>query len=149
VVQLVEALRCKLEVREFHFDGVTGISHSQGTKVLGPTQPLTEMSTRNISWGGGGGKGGRYVWLQPYHLRVPIFWKLWEPQPPESLCRPVQGLLHLYITCVCIYTYSVTPIIRKLVIRIGLALQVTKQFLTVIGRLLFVASILPLVVKYV
>jgi hypothetical protein len=28
--------------------------------ALGLTQPLTEMSTRNISWGGGGGgEGGR------------------------------------------------------------------------------------------
>jgi hypothetical protein len=25
------------------------------------TQPLTEMSTRNIPWGGGGGGGGRPV----------------------------------------------------------------------------------------
>jgi len=35
-------------------DGVTGIFHwhnpSGGTMVLGLTQPLTEMSTRNISW---------------------------------------------------------------------------------------------------
>jgi len=36
-------------------DGVTGIFHWQNpsgrTKALGLTQPLTEMSTRNISWG--------------------------------------------------------------------------------------------------
>jgi hypothetical protein len=36
-------------------DGVTGIFHwhnpSNCTMVLGSTQPLTEMSTRNISWG--------------------------------------------------------------------------------------------------
>jgi len=32
--------------------------------ALGLTSPLTEMSTRNISWGGGGGvKGGQYVGL--------------------------------------------------------------------------------------
>jgi hypothetical protein len=30
---------------------------------LGLTQPLTEMSTRNISWKGGGGKGCRGVGL--------------------------------------------------------------------------------------
>jgi hypothetical protein len=35
--------------------------------ALGSTQPLTEMSTRNISWGG---KRGR-CW-QPYHFQVPI-----------------------------------------------------------------------------
>jgi len=36
-------------------DGVTGIFHWQNpsgrTMALGLTQPLTEMSTRNISWG--------------------------------------------------------------------------------------------------
>ena len=36
-------------------DGVTGIFHlhnpSDRTMALGLTQPLTEMSTRNISWG--------------------------------------------------------------------------------------------------
>jgi hypothetical protein len=35
-------------------DGVTGIFHwrnpSGSTMTLGSTQPLTEMSTRNISW---------------------------------------------------------------------------------------------------
>jgi hypothetical protein len=40
-------------------DGVTGIFHRHNrfgrTMALGSTQPLTEMSTRNISWGGGGG----------------------------------------------------------------------------------------------
>jgi hypothetical protein len=36
-------------------DGVSGIFHSHNpvgrTMALGSTQPLTEMSTRNISWG--------------------------------------------------------------------------------------------------
>jgi hypothetical protein len=36
-------------------DGVNGIFHchkpSDRTMALGSTQPLTEMSTRNISWG--------------------------------------------------------------------------------------------------
>ena len=36
-------------------DGVT----SDRTMALGSTQPLTEMSTRSISWG----KGGRFVGL--------------------------------------------------------------------------------------
>jgi len=45
-------------------DGIGGIFHwnnsSGRTMALGLTQPLTEMSTRNISWGG---KGGRFVGL--------------------------------------------------------------------------------------
>jgi hypothetical protein len=42
------------------------------TLASGSTQPLTEMSTRNISWGGGGGKWGLCVWLTTCHLHVPI-----------------------------------------------------------------------------
>jgi hypothetical protein len=37
--------------------------------ALGSTQPLTEMSTENISWGVK--VAGAYGW-QPYHLHVPI-----------------------------------------------------------------------------
>jgi hypothetical protein len=37
--------------------------------ALGSTQPLTEMSTRNISWGVK--TAGASSW-QPYHLHVPI-----------------------------------------------------------------------------
>jgi hypothetical protein len=37
--------------------------------ALGSTQPLTEMSTRNISWGVNA--AGAWGW-QPYHLHVPI-----------------------------------------------------------------------------
>jgi hypothetical protein len=54
-------------------DGVSGFFHWHTPvgriMALGSTQPLTEMSTRNISWGG---KGGRCVWLRTYHLHVPI-----------------------------------------------------------------------------
>ena len=32
-------------------DGVIGIFHSDRTMALGLTHPLTEMSTRGISWG--------------------------------------------------------------------------------------------------
>jgi hypothetical protein len=52
VAQLIEALRYKPASIP---DGVIGIFHrhnpSGGTMVLGSTQSLTEMSTRNISWG--------------------------------------------------------------------------------------------------
>jgi hypothetical protein len=55
VAQLVEALRCELKVAGSIPDGVIGIFNSHNpsghTMALGLTQPLTEMSTRNISWG--------------------------------------------------------------------------------------------------
>jgi len=56
--------------------GVIGIFHRHNPSghivALGVTQPLTEMNTRNISWGVKtvGGQG----W-QPYHLNVPIVMK--------------------------------------------------------------------------
>jgi hypothetical protein len=40
--------------------------------TVGSTQTLTEMSTRNISWGD---KGGQGAGQQPYHLHVPIVLK--------------------------------------------------------------------------
>jgi hypothetical protein len=53
VAQLVEALRYKLAGSIP--DGVTEISHSQNPSglamALGSTQPLSEISTRNISLG--------------------------------------------------------------------------------------------------
>ena len=56
--------------------GVTGIFHWQNpsgrTMALGLTQPLTEMSTRNISCGVKA--AGAYDW-QPYHLHVLIVLK--------------------------------------------------------------------------
>jgi hypothetical protein len=45
VAQLVEALRYKPEGRGFDWHNPFG-----RTVALGSTQPLTEMSTRNISW---------------------------------------------------------------------------------------------------
>ena len=61
--------------------------------ALGLTQPLTEMSTRNISWAVklDGAKG-----RQPYHLHVLIVLKsgrlkLLEPS------GPVQGFLTFYL----------------------------------------------------
>jgi hypothetical protein len=57
--------------------------------VLGLTQPLTEMSTRNIFWGG---KGGRCIVLTNSHLQVPIVLKsgiliLMEPSGPVQACN--------------------------------------------------------------
>jgi hypothetical protein len=65
--------------------GVTGIFHwhnlSGCTVALGSTQPLTEMSTRNVFWG--------IRVLIVWNLRISTFWS------PQGLSRPVQGLLCL------------------------------------------------------
>ena len=56
--------------------------------ALGSTQPLTEMSTRRISWG----KGGRCLRLcVSRNLGTLTSWK------PLGLFRPVMGLLYLYL----------------------------------------------------
>jgi len=66
--------------------------------ALESTQPLTEMSTRSISWGG---KGGRCVRLTTYHHPVPLSRNLgtltfWNTLGPSG---PVTGLLTLpYLT---------------------------------------------------
>ena len=75
--------------------GVIGIFHwhnpSGCTVALGSTQPLIEMSTRNIYWGvkAAGAKG----W-QPYHLHVPIVLKsgslnLLEPSGSVEACNGI------------------------------------------------------------
>jgi len=59
------------------------------------THPLTEMSTRNISWRG---KGGRCVGLitlpilyaEYLKMRAPNFWH------PQGLSTPVMGLLYIW-----------------------------------------------------
>jgi hypothetical protein len=61
--------------------------------ALGSTQPLTEMSTRNIFWG----KGGRCVGLadgQPCNIHVPIVLKsgslnLLEPSGSAKACNGI------------------------------------------------------------
>ena len=60
VAQLVKATSRKVEGSIP--GGVIGIFPFGSTVSLGSTQPLTEMSTRNIYWGEGG-KGGRWVGL--------------------------------------------------------------------------------------
>jgi hypothetical protein len=53
VAQLVEALRYKPAGRGLDSRWCQWIFHNPvgRTMALGSTQPLTEMSTRNISWG--------------------------------------------------------------------------------------------------
>ena len=61
MVQLVQALRSKAKGRSrvrfllvsFYWHNPSGL-----TTAPGSTQPLTEMNTGNISWGGGGGALG-------------------------------------------------------------------------------------------
>ena len=82
--------------------GVIGIFHwhnpSGRIMALESTQPLTEMSTRNISWGVKA--AGAYGW-QPYHLRVPIVLKfgslsLLEPSGPPQACNGIALPLPLH-----------------------------------------------------
>ena len=84
-------------------DGVIGIFHwcnpSGHTMALGLTQPLTEMSTRNISWGL---KAVSVYGWQPYHLHVPIVLKsgslnLLEPSGPVQACNGIALPLPLFI----------------------------------------------------
>jgi hypothetical protein len=51
VAQLVEALQYKPEGRRFDSRWFHWHNPFGRTMSLGSTQPLTEMSTRNISWG--------------------------------------------------------------------------------------------------
>ena len=84
-------------------DRVIGIFHwlnpSGRTTALGSTQPVTEMSTRNISWGAKA--AGAYGW-QPYHLHVLIVLKsgslnLQEPSGPVQVCRGIALSLSHYV----------------------------------------------------
>jgi hypothetical protein len=64
--------------------------------ALGSTQPLTEMSARNISWEV---KAANAYGRQPYHLHVPIFLKsgslnLLEPSQPLQACIGIALPIH-------------------------------------------------------
>jgi len=82
-------------------DGVIGIFHwhnpSGHTVALELTQLLTEMSTRDISWG----KGGRCVQLTTLPPSCADCLQIWEPQLPGTLgaCPGCNGiaLFHCYI----------------------------------------------------
>ena len=76
-------------------DAVTGIFHwhspSGRTMALRSNQPLTEMSTRNISWEVKA--AGALCWL-PYYLHVPSVLKsgsinLLEPSGPVQACNGI------------------------------------------------------------
>jgi len=83
-------------------DGVIGIFHwhnpSSCTMALGSTQPLIEMSTRNISWWVKAVGAQRW---QPYHLYVPTVLKsgslnLLEPSGHVQTCNGIALPLPLY-----------------------------------------------------
>jgi hypothetical protein len=56
--------------------------------AMGSTQPLSEMSKRDLPWGAKA--AGAYDW-QACHLHVLSDCKSWEPQPPRAL-RAYLGL---------------------------------------------------------
>ena len=90
VAQLVEALRYKPEGRGF--DSRWCHNPSGRTMALGLTQPLTEISARNISWWV---KFAGVLGWQSCHLNVLIILKsgslnLLEPSGPVKVCN---GLL--------------------------------------------------------
>ena len=80
------------KVAGFNPDGVIGIFHwhnpSSRTVALGLTQPPTQMSTRNTSLGG---EGGRCVGLTTLPPSCADCLEIWEPQPPGTL-RASPGL---------------------------------------------------------
>ena len=86
--------------------------------ALGSTQPLTEMSTRNISWGIKA--AGAWSW-QPSNLRVPIALKseslnLLEPSRPVLACNWIALPCSLKdnSNCVCIFDIPSVFICRRL-----------------------------------
>jgi len=90
----VEAIRYNLEGRGFDSRWCHWNWHNPSgrTMTLGSTQLLTEMGTRNISWGGGGlGKGGRCLGLTTLPPSCIGCFEIWEPHPPGTL-RACPGL---------------------------------------------------------
>jgi hypothetical protein len=101
--------------------------------ALGSTQPLTEMSTRNISLeGGGGGEGGWCVGLTTLPLSCADCREIWGHQPPATLrgCtgialpffnslqmavkgRNVQG----FTTCLCIHVSNYSVVVGIYVVK--------------------------------
>jgi len=84
-------------------DGATGIFHwynsSGRTMALGLTQPLTEMSTRNISWGyrrpvRRADKLTTFMCRMSWNVGASTSWNT------QGLSRPVMELVYLYLTLV-------------------------------------------------
>ena len=95
-------------------NGVTGIFYLHNPAALWPwglTQPLTEISTRNVSWGGGVKAAGVWGW-QPYHLHVLIVLKLRSVNLLE-LSGPVQACNGIALHFCC---YSCSHIFSTIII---------------------------------
>ena len=99
-------------------DGVGIFWHnpSSHTMALGLTQPLTEMSTRNISWGW---RQAVHRSWQPSTFMCQLSWNLgastsWNPQ---GLPRPVMGLRFLYFMQIFVinfvFQHTVAPVLWK------------------------------------
>ena len=89
VAQFVAALCYKSEGRGFDSRWCLWHNPSGRTVALGSTQPLTEMNTRNISWGV---KAADALGWQHYHLHVSIVLKsgslkLLEPSGVVQACN--------------------------------------------------------------
>jgi hypothetical protein len=80
-----------------------GHNPSGRTMVLGSTQRLTEMSTKNISWGVK--VAGALGW-QPYHPPAPIVLKSGSLNLPEP-SWPVQGCTGIALPVPCTFTRTV------------------------------------------
>jgi hypothetical protein len=103
VAQMVEALRYNRKVAGSIPNGAIGIFHwhkpSGRTMALGSTQPLIEMSTRNISCGVKA--AGAHGW-QICHLHVPIVLKydslkLLKPSGLVQTCNDIALLFYFYL----------------------------------------------------
>ena len=98
-------------------DGVNGFFHSRNpsgrTMAPGSTQPLTEMSTRNISWG----KGGRCVGLTTLPPSCADCLEIWEPQPPGTL-RAFQACngIALPLPLPYMYYFIITQNVREILL---------------------------------
>ena len=70
--------------------------------ALGLTQPLTEMSIRNISWGGRGAAVRRADNLTTFMCRLSCSLGTSTSWNPQGLFRPVMGLPYRYVEDICI-----------------------------------------------
>jgi hypothetical protein len=100
VAQLLRHCATNRKVAGSISDGIIGIFHrhtripSGRTMVLGSTQPLTEMSTRKISWG----KGGRCIGLTTLSPSCADFLKIRDPQPSGTLRSVMWLIYHWFYT---------------------------------------------------
>jgi hypothetical protein len=69
--------------------------------ALGLTQPVTEMSTKNISWGG---KGGQYIGVTTLPPSCSNCLEIWEPPPKLlELSGPIQASTGIALPCLYMY----------------------------------------------